>query len=283
MAEVTLSRKTVRELKGSTVLITGASLGIGRAAARAFHDAGCNVVLTARRREPLEAAAAGLERALIVPADAADPAAMQDALEKAVERFGGLDGLVNNAGVHHRGAFETRSPEEIGAMVDLNLRSPLVLTRMALPWLRKRGGFIVNVASLAGRAPLDGLVTYSATKFGLRVFTVALAQELRGSGVTVSAVSPGPVDTGFIMDEIDRVEDITFAQRICSADKVAGMIVACARDGKLERVFPAGAARLATLGYLAPGLRRRLKPVLSRKGRRVKQKLRREKGGRAKT
>ena len=282
MAEVTLSRKTVRELKGSTVLITGASLGIGRAAARAFHDAGCNVVLTARRREPLEAAAAGLERALIVPADAADPAAMQDALEKAVERFGGLDGLVNNAGVHHRGAFEARSPEEIGAMVDLNLRSPLVLTRLALPWLRKRGGFIVNVASLAGRAPLDGLVTYSAAKFGLRVFTVALAQELRGSGVTVSAVSPGPVDTGFIMDEIDRVEDITFAQRICSADKVAGMIVACARDGKLERVFPAGAARLATLGYLAPGLRRRLKPVLSRKGRRVKEKLRREKSGRAK-
>ncbi len=265
----------LRDLRGKTVFITGASLGIGRATARAFHQAGCNVVLVARRKEPLEVAAAGLERSLVIPADAADFGAMKSALARTVERFGGLDGLVNNAGLHHRGPFGSRAPEEIAAMVDLNLRSPLVLTRLALPYLQPRAGFVVNIASLAGRAPLDGLATYSATKFGLRVFTMALAQELRGSGVTVSAVSPGPVDTGFLMDELDAVDDIVFAQAMCSADRVAAMVLACARDGRIERVFPAGAAKLATLGYLIPGLRRRFKPLLSCKGRRAKEKLRR--------
>ena len=204
---------------------------------------------------------------------------MKSAMARTTERFGGLDGLVNNAGLHHRGPFETRTPEEISAMVDVNLRSPLALTRLALPHLRLRGGFVVNVASLAGWAPLDGLATYSATKFGLRVFTIALAQELRGTGVTVSAVSPGPVDTGFIMNELDAVDDLVFAQAMCSADQVTAMVVACARDGRIERAFPAGAARLATIGYLVPGLRRRLKPLLSRKGRRAKEKLRRARRG----
>ncbi len=269
-----MSRRIDRDLKGKTVFITGASLGIGKASARAFHEAGSNVVMVARRRGPLAEAAAGLKRTLIIPADAADLEAMKAALEKAVSYFGGLDGLVNNAGAHFRGSFESRTPEEIAAMVDVNLRSPLTLARLALPYLRPRAGFIVNVASLAGMAPLDGMVTYSATKFGLRVFTMALAQELRGSGVTVSAVSPGPVNTGFIMDHLDAVDDIVFAQTMCTAEDVAAMVLACARDGRIERAFPGGAVKLATLGYLIPGLRRRLKPFLSRKGRRVKERLR---------
>jgi short-subunit dehydrogenase len=273
-----MAQKPRRDLNGKTVFITGASLGIGRAAARAFHEAGSNVVLVARRADPLKSAAAGLERVLLITADASDLEAMKAAMERAAAHFGRLDGLVNNAGVHYRGLFESRTPEEIAAMVDLNLRSPLVLARMALPYLRPHAGFIVNVASLAGKTPLDGLVTYSATKFGLRVFTIALAQELRGSGVTVSAVSPGPVETGFLMDDLAAVDDIVFAQKMCTSEAVAEMILDCARDGKVERVFPAGAAKLATLGYLIPGLRRRLKPALSRKGRRAKERLRKDRG-----
>jgi short-subunit dehydrogenase len=143
---------------------------------------------------------------------------------------------------------------------------------------RAGGGFVVNVASLAGKVPLDGAATYSATKFGLRAFTYAMAQEMAGSNITFSVVSPGPIDTGFIMDEIDQVEDITFSQEICSAEYVAQMIIDCARDGKIEREFPPIGGKLATLSYLFPSLRQTVKPILEKKGRRVKERLKRERG-----
>lgn len=268
------------DFRGKTVFITGASLGVGRACARAFHDAGANVVLNARRPGPLAEAAEGLERALVIAADVSDTEAMTVAFEQTVERFGALHGLVNNAGAHFRGPLEKRTADEVALMVDVNLRAPLVLTRLALPYLRRAGtGFIINVASLAGKVPLDGAATYSATKFGLRAFTYAMSQELRGSGITVSAVSPGPIDTGFIMDEIDEVEDIVFSQTICSAEYVAEMVLNCARDGKVEREFPPSGGRLATLGYLIPGLRRRIKPLLEARGKRAKERIRKERGG----
>ncbi len=266
------------DFRGKTVLITGASAGVGLATAQGFHAAGANVVLVARREGPLEEAAHGLERSLSVAADVSDAVAMEAAFQRAVEEFGALHGLVNNAGAHFRGPLETRSASEVGTMVDVNLRAPLVLTRLALPYLREHGGFVINVASLAGKVPLDGAATYSATKFGLRAFTYAMAEELRGSGITVSAVSPGPIDTGFIMDSLDEVEDIVFSQTMCSAEDVAEMIMDCAADGKVEREFPVAGGKLATVGYFFPGLRRTLKPLLSEKGRRTKEKLREERG-----
>lgn len=260
-----------------TVLITGASLGVGRATARRFAAAGANVVLLARRREPLEAVAAELDadRVLVCPADVADIDALVEVLAAAVRRFGGLTGLVNNAGAHFRGDVGTRTAVELAAMVDVNLRAPIVLTRLALPELQRSGGFVVNVASLAGKVPLDGAATYSATKFGLRAFSFALAEELRGTAVTVSAVSPGPISTTFILDQLDEVTDITFSQAMCSAEHVAEMVFACSRDGRREREYPVSGGKLATLAYLWPGLRRVLRPVLERKGRRNKERLRR--------
>ncbi len=262
---------------GKTVLITGASLGVGEATARAFHAEGANVVLLARRPGPLEALAAQLPNSLVVAADVADIPSMERALDAAVARFGALHGVVNNAGAHRRGPLEKRTADEIATMVDVNLRAPLVLTRLALPHLRRAGsGFVINVASLAGKVPLDGAATYSATKFGLRAFTVAMAEELRGTGITVSAVSPGPITTGFILGEIDEVEPIVFSQTLCSAADVARMVLDCAADGRVEREFPVSGGKLATLGYLLPGLRRLLKPALVRKGQRVKARLKAE-------
>ncbi|HLT38371.1 MAG TPA: SDR family oxidoreductase, partial [Enhygromyxa sp.] len=211
-------------------------------------------------------------------ADVADNDALADLVEQTVARFGAIHGLVNNAGAHFRGPFESREAAQFGLMVDVNLRAPIVLSRLVLPHLREQGGFIVNVASLAGKVPLDGAATYSATKFGLRAFSIAMAEELRGTNVSVSLVSPGPIDTGFIMDELDEVEDIVFSQTMCTADDVAQMVLECARDGRREREFPVGGGKLATLAYLVPGLRRTLKPRLERKGAAVKQRLRRERG-----
>jgi hypothetical protein len=262
-----------------TIIVTGASAGVGLAAVHAFHAQGANVVLVARREGPLLEAAMGLDRTLCIPADVGEINALNSIVEQTLERFGRIDGLVNNAGAHFRGNLEKRSASEIAAMVDVNLRAPLVLSRLVLPAMRTQGsGFIINVASLAGKVPLDGAATYSSTKFGLRAFTMAMAQELRGTGITVSAVSPGPIDTGFIMDDIDEVEDIVFSQTMCSAEDVATMIMDCARDGKLEREFPVGGAKLATLGYLLPDLRRHLKPLLNAKGRRTKAALKRSRG-----
>lgn len=262
-----------------TIIVTGASAGVGLKTAQAFHTAGANVVLVARRNGPLQEAATGLPRSLCVAADVGDANALKEIVDRTIEHFGRIDGLVNNAGAHFRGNLEKRSAEEIASMVDVNLRAPLVLSRLVLPHLRQQGkGFIINVASLAGKVPLDGAATYSSTKFGLRAFTMALSQELRGSGISVSVVSPGPIDTGFIMDEIDEVEDIVFSQTMCSADHVAQMIMDCARDGQLEREFPVSGAKLATLSYLLPELRYRLKPLLNAKGRRAKEALKRQRG-----
>jgi len=259
-----------------TVLITGASQGVGLACARRFLAEGARVSILARRADPLEAAATGLDasdRVLWRAADVTDDAAMAAWIAESIARFGRVDGLVNNAGAHHRGVVVDQTPDALGQMVDVNLKAPITLSRRVLPHLLETGGFIVNVASLAGKVALDGAATYSATKFALRAFTVALAHELRDTEVRVSAVCPGPIDTGFIMDDLASVSDLTFSQPLCSADHVAGMVLDCAEDGRVERDWPWLGGKLATVGYVVPALRALLRPVMEAKGRRVKARL----------
>ena len=253
---------------GDVVIVTGASAGIGLEVSRGLRAEGARIVAVARRPEPLDAVVEelGSEHVLAVPADVADNAALARVAEQARERFGRITGLVNNAGAHVRGPVVDRSADEIATMVDVNLRGPLVLTRLVLDDLREHGGFVVNVARLAGKVPLNGAATYSATKFGLRAFTFALAEELRDTDVRISAVSPGPVETDFILEHLDDVADITFSQDTCTAADVARMVLDCAHDGLRERSWPEGGGRLATLAYLFPAVRRMLEPRLTAKG-----------------
>lgn len=259
-------------------MITGASAGIGLASARRFIEAGARVVLVARGAVELEKARAELAQRGAVHAiavDVAHPDAPEQIASGALAAFGAIHVLVNNAGKHARGPFVEQDARELGAMVDVNLRAPIVLSRRVLPHLIASGeGAIINVASLAGMVPTAGGATYSATKFGLRALSMALADELRGTGVTVSCVSPGPVDTQFIMAELDQVTDLTMSQPLVTPEQVAELVVACAIDGKLERATPRLSSALATLGYVVPSLRRALKPVMEARGRRNKQKLR---------
>ncbi len=262
-----------------TVIVTGASAGVGAACARTFASLGANLVLVARGREALHAIADELQvqtEVLAVAMDVADVVACQSLISKAVARFGRIDVLVNNAGVHHRGAVENVQPMEVAAMVDVNLSAPLQLTVEALSHIRAAGGgAIVMVGSLAGRAPLQGAATYAATKAGLRAFTYALADELVDSDVNVGVVSPGPIDTGFIMDEIDRVEDIVFSQPMSSGQEVADAVVRIARGEALEISMPWISGKLTTVGYLFPRFRRWTRPMLYKKGRQNKEKYRR--------
>lgn len=270
------------DFRNKTVIVTGGSEGVGAAVARRFAEAGANLVLAARGREKLERLAEELRpktRVLTCAMDVSDEAAAPDLLERAEREFGAIHVLVNNAGYHRRGLVEKVEAHELGRMIDVNLKAPIVLSRLALPYLRKAGeGAIVNVASLAGRTPVPGAATYSASKFGLRAFTFALGEELMGSGIKLAAVSPGPVDTGFIMTNIDAVADITFSQPLSTAEEVAQVVMDLAANDARERSMPPASGWLTTLAYLFPRLGMWLRPALLRKGRRVKARLKAEMG-----
>lgn len=264
--------------KNKTIIITGASAGVGAATARKLAQQKANLVLVARGEKALTAITEELSQhcqVISVAMDVADSKACKALLEKAFNNFGSIHVLINNAGCHHRGPVEDNEGEQLALMVDINLRAPIELTALILPYIRKSGnGAIVNVGSLAGRTPLQGSSTYAATKAGLRAFTHSLADEVRGSGIHVGIVSPGPIDTGFIMDEMDKVEDIVFSQAMSSADQVADAILHVASGKATEICLPASGGWLTNLSYLLPKLRRRLRPALYRKGRKAKEKYR---------
>ena len=268
--------------ENKTVIITGGSAGVGAATARRFAAAGANLVLVARSRKNLERIAEELRaqaRIITIPMDVANTDDCVNLLKKAQFEFEGVHVLVNNAGTHIRGPVSKQSPEDLGRMIDVNLRAPIVLSRIALPFIRESGGgAIINVASLAGRTPVPGAATYSASKFGLRAFTFALAEELRDSDETIkiAAVSPGPISTGFILSEIDAVEDVTFSQPMSTADQVAMEILKLCANAQRERSMPPASGLLTTLTYLFPALGRLALPALSAKGRRVKRQLKLE-------
>ena len=264
--------------KGKTVIITGASAGVGAACARAFANHKANLVLCARGQAGLDIIAEELSAqcsVFTVAMDVSNTDQCLALLTKAEAEFGRVDVLINNAGMHSRGNIEKVEPADVAMMVDINLRAPLMLSCAALPFIKKSdGGAIVMVGSLAGMAPLQGAATYSATKSGLRAFAFALADELQETDIKVGVVSPGPIDTGFIMSEIDNVEDIVFSQPMSSADAVADAVLSIACGEKTEIAMPAASGRLVTLSYLFPALRRLLRPKLYAKGRKNKDKYR---------
>ena len=264
--------------KEKTIIITGASAGVGAACARAFAAQKANLVLVARGQQGLDLIKKELSKqtkVLTVAMDVSDTKQCLALFTKVELEFGTVDVLVNNAGMHSRGNLEAVSPEDVGAMVDVNIRAPLMLSCAAIPFMRRAGGGgIVMVGSLAGMAPLQGAATYSGTKAGLRAFAYALADEMQGTGIHIGVVSPGPIDTGFIMDEIDNVEDIVFSQPMSSADEVADAVLRLAVGDKLEIALPTASGKLANLGYIFPWLRRYLRPKLYAKGRKNKEKYR---------
>ncbi len=175
-----------------TAVVTGASSGIGAEFARLLAARGYEVVLVARRRERLEQLASELGSAEVVECDlAADPLAVEHALEGRE-----VDVLVNNAGFGTWGRFVESDPEREAGQIRLNCEALVLLTRAFLPGMvaRRRGG-VINVGSTAGMQPLPYEAVYAATKAFVRSFTLALRAELRGTGVKVLNVDPGPVAT----------------------------------------------------------------------------------------
>jgi short-subunit dehydrogenase len=180
---------------------------------------------------------------------------------------------VNNAAANARGTFDTLDPAAIADVIDTNLKAPLLLTRLALPHLRSSRGVVVNVASIAGHVPLPHEGPYCASKWGLRGFTFAVREELREAGVALCVVSPGPIATPFVLDDLDHVPDLVFSQPILTAEQVADAVVACAIDRRRERAMPRSTLLLAKLSRTFPALQEWLRPMLEAKGARVKAQL----------
>ena len=263
-----------------TVIVTGGSEGVGAAVARMFAIAGANLMLVARSKRNLEAIAEELRdktRVEIFAMDVSDADACVSLFKKAIFEFGRVDVLVNNAGFHKRGSVESVDANDLGKMIDVNLKAPIMLSRIAIPYLREAGGgAIINVGSLAGRLPVPNSAAYAASKAGLRSFTLSMAEELQDSGIKIAVVSPGPIDTGFIMSNIDDVSDLTFSQPISTADEVAQTVLDLCGNYQREKSLPAISGVLTMLIYLMPWLGRALRPILERKGARVKRRLKAE-------
>ena len=246
------------ELQGKTILITGASSGIGRACASAFAREGARLILTARSREGLEATArliAPAESTIIV-ADLTDPASLRMLTEEVRERFATIGVLINNAGVGLYAPSFLADPEKVRSMFTLNLLAPVELTRRLVP-LIPRGGAIVNISSIAGKVPLPWLTLYSSSKFALNAFSDGLRMELTPAGIQVLCVCPGYVDTAFrrnvLVGEIP--EKVAGQKRfMITAEQCAEATLEGLKRGKRTVVTPKIGWALTAVTRLFPGV-----------------------------
>ncbi|MGE3448789.1 MAG: SDR family NAD(P)-dependent oxidoreductase [Microbacteriaceae bacterium] len=217
-----------------TIIVTGASRGIGAVTARRLARGGANLVLAARSEPDLGDVAEEITRdggrALVVPTDTADLDQLAALVGHAVDEFGGIDVLVNNAGVlppAHRSV--EIDVEEWERVLRLNLTSPWRLANLCHPWMRAAGGgVVVNVTSSAGFYPSVGLAPYNASKAALAMLTKGLALEWAGDGVRVVGVAPGKIDTALIQPIVAFTERrglrLNPIGRLGAADEVAALI-----------------------------------------------------------
>ena len=182
-------------LGGKTALVTGGGGGIGREIAAQLKAAGANVAICGRNVEKLEAAARSIGGALTLPGDLLDDTYVQSCVDRTVETFGGLDILINNAGVALSKPFAETAIEDFDRVMATNVRAPFILIRSALPQLRKARGRVINIASVVAHKGYPLQSAYAASKHALLGLSKSLANELYEDGVRVHVISPGGVYT----------------------------------------------------------------------------------------
>jgi short-subunit dehydrogenase len=251
-------------LAGEVAIVTGASAGIGAATAHELARRGATVVLAARRggvlEEQIEAIRADGGDALAIPTDMAQANDVALLAQRTVAAFGRVDVLVNNAGATWRTPLATSSAQEMTRVMEVNLLGAMLLTGAVLPsMLQRRHGAIVTVGSLSGRVAMEPV--YSATKYGLRGFSLALRRQVAGSGVSVSLVSPGNVRTAMTSHVRGRLPE---------PDLVATAIADLITTPRREVVIPRRHYAIAWLEQVLPALadlayrRRHWSPVQDR-------------------
>jgi 3-oxoacyl-[acyl-carrier protein] reductase len=193
----------MKSLTGKVAIITGAGRGIGKAIALALARAGTRVALAARSEPELRTVAeeirSGDGDALVLPTDVASDEEVESLVKRTQKEWGAIDILINNAGWGKTAPIVNAKPEDWDATLKVNLRAPMILTRLVLPAMQERkSGAIINIGSISAKAGSANTAAYSASKFGLLGFTQSLFEEVREYGIKVSIIHPGFVDTALI-------------------------------------------------------------------------------------
>jgi short-subunit dehydrogenase len=235
-------------LIGEVAIVTGASSGIGAATARELGRRGATAVLAARRMDALEAQAQAIRdaggEALAIPTDVGDPTQVTRLVDRTTATFGRVDVLVNNAGASWSRPLASSPADEVIDLLEVNLLGAMLLTRAVLPgMLQRRRGAIISVGSLSGRVAMEPL--YSATKYGLRGFSLALRRQLAGGGVSVSLVSPGNIRTQMTRHVTARMPE---------PGLVATAIADLVTNPQREVVIPRRHYAIALLEQVLPGM-----------------------------
>ena len=221
-------------LAGRVALVTGASRGIGAAAARALHERGVRLALASRSGDDL-----GIPGAVAMPCDVREPTQLEAIVAAAVESHGSLDILVVNAGVGAYGAFLDLRPEHLEEMIDVNVKGMLYAVRAALPHLLESDAAdLVTVASEAGRRGLPFEAVYCASKFAQVGFTSALDHELRDHGIRCTNICPGGVATDFAMEGgRGRTPDMPKLAGMMQPEDVAAAVVFALERPRTHRIL----------------------------------------------
>lgn len=248
-------------LNDKVIVITGASSGIGALAAQMLSQQGATVVLAARSMDKLQTVAAGMMGPnLLVEMDVASDASVSAGFSKIYQQYGRIDVLVNNAGYGKFTYLDTTSMQDYAEMMNVNYLGMVRCTKEVLPKMKAAGtGRIVNIASIAGKIGSAKSTGYTATKHAVIGFSSALRQELHGSGITVSTVNPGPIDTPFFQiadPDGQYVNNIKWF--MMKPERVAAAIVKAVRTGKTETNLPWIAGAGAKLYQLFPAMADRL-------------------------
>ena len=219
-----------------TVLITGASRGIGRETARKFHDNGYNVIINYNKNEKAaKELQSMLPNSIAIKADVSVESEVKAMIDTAIEKFGFIDVVVNNAGISQQKLFTDITTEEWNTMMEINLNSLYFTCKYAVPYMvRQKQGKIINISSMWGVSGASCEVHYSTAKAAVIGFTKALAKELGPSGIQVNAVAPGAIMTdmcsNFDEETLDMIKDETPLGRIGTAEDVANSIFFLASD-----------------------------------------------------
>ncbi len=253
-----------REIRESRAIVTGASSGIGRAIALELARQGAQLILVARREDRLSEVAdeitPGDGRAECVVGDLTDPQTRQASIEAARRSYGGLDLLVNNAGVGAMGLFEDAEPTRVRRVMEVNFFALVEMTRLALPLLKLgTNAMIVNVSSILGHRGVPHSSEYSASKFAVQGFSEAIRAELTAQKVDVLVVSPGTTETEFFDRVIQRTGEASWPEhRPVTAAEVARQTVRAIRRGRHEIIPYRWGKVLCWMNRVSPGLVDRL-------------------------
>jgi len=246
------------KIRGARILVTGASRGIGRAAAVELARRGASLALAARGRDDLDELAdelrAGGAEVHTFPTDVSREAEVRALVSDASEALGGIDVLVNNAGLGLTGPVKDIKPADFRYVFEVNVMAAHVATAAVLPqMLRRRSGHIVNVGSVASHVAPPGLGGYAATKFALKALTDALRMELRPKGVRVSLICPGPIKTEFIENVKGRVKGHLPSNQIgAPVEDAARCIAGAIQHNRAEAFVPAYYQAMVGANAVAP-------------------------------